>query len=194
MKNGVLRLKSAAQKGFTLVELLFVIAVVGILSALATPFVRELLIEGRVDPVAEDIAKVVNSMRASATASGIINPYTNLGAPAVATAAFANTALGKAQALTVNGVNAAATVQHPLGVSNSQITVAQLAPGAQFTVTLPTVNKAACPNLATALNRAAVAISINAVVVKAAGGQYNGAAGQNACTAGDTNTFIFTFE
>lgn len=184
-------------RGFTLVELLFVIAVVGIMAAMATPFVRELLIESRVEPTAQDVIKVTNVMRASGAASGSTTPYLNLGPTATATAAFSNTAMGKSTSLTVTGAGATATTQHNLGQTNAQVTVVQAAnptAGDSFTVTFPTVNKAACPILATQLNRTAIAISINGTVVKAVNGAYNGTAAQNACTTGDTNTFVFTFQ
>ena len=65
--------------------------------------------------------------------------------------------------------------------------------GDSFTITLPTANKAACPGLSTQLNRIAVAMSINGTVVKPLGGNYNGSTAENACTGGDTNTYVLTF-
>lgn len=184
------------QSGFTLVELLVVIAIVGILISLVQPRIRAIIIEGRVESTAKDIISATNVLRASAAANGTTTPYTTLGATAVATASFANAAMAKATNLSVAGVGAAATVAHNLGATNSQITVAQAAnptAGDSFTVTVPTANKAACPGLASQLSRVADVITINAVVVKALNGVYNGTAGENACTADDTNAFVFTF-
>lgn len=187
---------SASQKGFSLIELLFVLAVVAILAAVATPFVRNLLIEGRVEPTAKDVINITNSMRAAAGATSSNTPYTTLGATAAATAVFTNSGRGKAQALTITGAGATATTQHQLGATGSQVAVAQgtiTTAGDSFTVTFPTVSQAACPGLATQLSRVSEAISINGTAVKAVGGAYNGATAQNACTDGDTNAFVFTF-
>lgn len=183
-------------RGFTLVELLLVVAIIGILIAVGQPVIRSILIEGRVEPSAKDIITATNTLRASASANGTPTPYLTLGAGAQATAALANAARGKATALNIAGAGNAATIQHNLGATNSQITVAQAAnpvAGDSFTVTVPTANKAACPGLATQLTRVADAITINGAVVKALNGVYDGTAAENACTADDTNAFVFTF-
>lgn len=190
------RATAAAQAGFTLVELVFVIAVIAILAALATPYVREFMIEGRVEPTSKDIINLTNVIRASGAASGSATPYASMGTGAAATAAIANAARGRAVSLLVAGTGATATVAHQLGASGSQISASAAANptnGDTFSVVLPTVNKAACPNLATQLNRVAEAIDINGTVVKAAGGAYDPTLAENSCTADDTNTYTFTF-
>jgi prepilin-type N-terminal cleavage/methylation domain-containing protein len=194
-KNAFNRKTTGRQRGFTLVELLIVLAIIAVIAIFGVPFARGIIIGGKTEPTASDISKVVTRMRSNFSGQGT-TPYNNLGAGAAATANFANTARGLTSALTVAGAGAAATVQHDIGATNSQIAVAIgtiTVAGDSFTVTVPTVNEAACPGLAAQLSKAAEVITINGVNVKAAGANYNGGTAQNACTAGDTNAFVFTF-
>ncbi len=186
---------SSAQKGFTIVELLVVLAIIGVLVVIAVPAARGIIIGGKTAPTASDINKVVSSIRANFSGQGN-TPYTNLGNGAAATAIFANTARGVASSLTVTGAGATATIQHDIGATGSQVTVAQgtiTTLGDSFDVTLPTVNASACPGMASQLAKSAEVITVNGTNVKAAGALYNGGTAQNACTANDTNTFVFTF-
>lgn len=184
-----------SQRGFTIVELLVVLAIIALLAIFGLPAARGMIIGGKVEPTASDVNKIVTKMRANFAGQGS-TPYTNLGAAAAATANFANTSRGLASSITVTGAGATATAQHDLGATGSQIGVAQgtiTTAGDSFTVTFPTANEAACPGLAAQLSRAAEVITINGTAVKAAGGTYNGGTAQNLCTAGDTNAFVFTF-
>lgn len=183
------------QRGFTLVELLIVLAIIAVIAIFGVPFARGIIIGGKTEPTASDISKVVTKMRANFAGQGN-TPYNNLGAAAAATANFANTARGLTSALTITGAGATATIQHDLGATGSQIAVAPATIttlGDSFTVSVPTVNEAACPGLAAQLSKAAEVIAINGTTVKAVGANYNGGTAQNLCTAGDTNTFLFTF-
>lgn len=182
-------------KGFTLVELIVVIAIGALLALFAVPYARGVIINGKVEPTANDINKTVTSIRGNFAGQGV-TPYNNLGVGAAATAIFANTARGLSSALTVSGSGATATVQHDLGETGAQITVASAtitSAGDSFAVTLPSVNNAACPGLAAQLSRVAEVITINGAAAKAVGSTYNGGIAQNACTDADTNTFVFTF-
>ena len=182
-------------RGFTLVELIVVIAIGALLALFAVPYARGVIINGKVEPTANDVNKTVTSIRGNFAGQGV-TPYNNLGVGAAATAIFANTARGLSSSLTVSGSGATATVQHDLGETGAQITVASstiTSAGDSFTVSLPTVNNAACPGLAAQLSRVAEVITINGAAAKAVGSTYNGGIAQNACTDGDTNTFVFTF-
>ena len=182
-------------RGFTLVELLVVLAIIAVLAIFGIPFARGIITGGKVEPTANDISKTVSKVRSNFAGQGN-TPYTNMGAPAAATAVFANTSRGLTSAMTVAGAGATATMQHDIGATGSQIAVAQgtiTTLGDSFTVTVPTVNEAACPGLASQLSRSAEVITVNGRNVKAAGGTYNGGTAQNACVANDANTFVFTF-
>jgi prepilin-type N-terminal cleavage/methylation domain-containing protein len=195
MKPTIATLQKSRQKGFTIIELIVVIAIIALLSILAIPFARGLIIDGKVQPTADDINKVVTKIRANFAGQGA-TPYTNLGAAANATAVFSNTARGLASSLTVTGSGTAAITAHDLGQTNSQVAVAQATittAGDSFSVTLPTVNETACPGLASQMAKGAERITINGTVAKAVGGTYNGGTAQNACLSGDTNAFVFTF-
>jgi len=183
------------QQGFTIVELLVTIAIIALLSLAAVPFARDIIVSGKVEPTASDINKVATRLRGNFAGQGS-TPYMNLGAGAAATAVFANTARSLASSLVVTGAQAAATVQHEIGATGAQVTVAQgqvTQIGDSFNVSVALVNAAACPALAAQLSRASERISINNVLVKPIGGVFNGGLAQNACTPGDTNTFVFQF-
>jgi type IV pilus assembly protein PilA len=183
------------QRGFTIVELLVTIAIIALLSLAAVPFARDIIVSGKVEPTASDINKVATRLRGNFAGQGS-TPYANLGSGAAATAVFANTARSLASSLVVTGAQAAATVQHEIGATGAEVTVAQgqvTLAGDSFTVTLPLVNAAACPSLATQLSRSAERISINNTIVKPIGGIFNGGTAQNACMPGDANTFVFLF-
>lgn len=182
-------------RGFTIVELLVVLAIIALLAIVGIPMMRGMIVSGKVEPTAGDINKIATKLRTNFQGQGT-TPYTNLGTAAEATANFANTARGLASALTVTGTGATATIQHDLGATGAEIGVASATvttAGDSFAVTVNDVNEAGCPMLAAQLSKAAEVITVNGVSVKAAGGTYNGGTATNACTTGDTNDFVFTF-
>lgn len=191
MKNATTK----KSRGFTLVELLVVLAIISVLAIFGIPFARGIIIGGKVDPTANDISKTVAKLRSNFAGQGN-TPYTTLGAVGPATGVFSNTARGLVSAMTIGGAGPTATMQHDIGATGSQVTALPstiTTLGDSFTVTTPTVNEAACPGLASQLSKSAERITVNGVVAKAVGANYNGATAQNACTVGDTNAFVFTF-
>lgn len=189
MNGGVKR-----QNGFTILELTFVLTVIALLGVLAYPRVNALLVEGRMEPTARDLAGALVRIRANAEGTGN-TPYAS-----ASTATLANTLRDRSTVLNVAGVGAGATVQHRIGTNGSQVTMAPATIttlGDSFTVTFPTVNAAACPGMASSMVANAEAITINGTVVhrSVVGGAvvaYSGQTALNACTANNTNTFIYT--
>ncbi len=179
------------QHGFSFIELLAVILVGTILGLLAMPRINAFIISGKVEPSGKDVAQAVLRIRANAEGSGV-TPYTS-----VTTSTLANTLRDRSTALTVSAaVGSTATTTHGLGESGATLTAAPgelTTAGDSFIVTFNQVNKGACPDLATQLQNLSERITINSNTVKANGGAYNGATAENACTAGNTNTFAFTF-
>lgn len=177
---------SSRQSGFTFVELTIVIAIIAVLAIAGIPIAQTMVVKGKVEPVANDISKTAAAVR-GIYAGTVPNPYS-----AITGGLLAQTAKGIATALNVNGTSTF-TLTHDLGTTGGTLTAASANGGASFAVTVPTVNDAACPGLASVLSKSASAISINGTSVKAAGGTFNAGTAQGACTSGDTNSFVFTF-
>lgn len=186
----IARNNAAKSRGFTLVELIVVLGVIAVLVVLAVPFVRSLLIDGKVPTTATDITKTVSKVRNNFTGQGV-TPYSSLN-----TAGFANTGRGLMSSITILGTGTGATMAHDIGETGATVVVASdtiTTAGDSFSVTLNKVNDTACPSLAAQLSKASEQIKINGTTVKSPGSTYNGATAGTACTTGDTNTFVFTF-
>lgn len=178
------------QRGFTIVELTIAIGIIAILAIFGLPFARGLIIDGKVQPTATDITRAAAKVRSNFANQGA-TPYAS-----ITTASFANAARGLASAITITGTGTGSAMTHDIGATGAAVTVASATittAGDAFSVTLPTVNDAACPALAAQVSKSAEVITINGTSVKAAGGTYNGQTAGAACTSGDANTFVFTF-
>jgi len=151
-----------AQKGFTILELTFVLVVIALLGVLAYPRVTALLIEGRMDPTTRDLTGALIRIRANAEGTGN-TPYAN-----ASTSTLANALRDRTTAMTVAGIGNTATVQHRLGTTGSQVIVAPATittAGDGFAVTFNTPNAAVCPGLATAMQDQAEITSTNGTVL-----------------------------
>ena len=185
----LLKAKSRAQGGFTLIELTAVIAIVAILSIVVLIGIPAVVISGKVGPAATEMMRGMQKMKINSEGAGA-TPFTT-----ASTSGFANL-MRNGSTFAVAGVGAASTLNNSLrflGVSAVTVAPGTLTSlGDAYDITLSNVSDAACPQLAASVQRAADVITINGTVVKAAGGNYIGSTAADACTLLDTNTFVFT--
>lgn len=187
--NGVQKVKS--QRGFSLVEVSIVMAIVLLLAIIAIPAVRSYVIESRVPKVGEELARYILHTRINASSSSVQNPYA-----AIKMAGMANMLRGSS-VLTVDDATGNLKVRHGLG-SDGEVTVAEANAGAAFTITLSRVNHAACPSIASVLqhlaDRVVVSSASRSATVKdvAENNAYKALVAEETCEKGDVNTFAFT--
>lgn len=176
------------QAGFSLVEISVVMAIVLLLAIIAIPTVRSYVIESKVPRVGEELARFVLHAKVNAS-DGSATPYSSIG-----TANLANM-LRDSGIFSITGSGGAATVRHGLG-SNGEVSVAQADAGAAFTLTLSDVHHAACPSIASVLQRLADSVTLTPqggamAVIKDAGTHYSAVETELRCSQGDSNTFVF---
>ena len=181
--------RNAYQKGFSLVEVSIVMAIVLLLAIIAIPTVQAYVVEGKVPKVGEEIARFMLHTRVNATGAPAA-PYDG-----IATENLANM-MRDSSVFSISGTGAAAVVYHGLG-RNGAVSVSSANSGAAFSVTLSDVNHAACPALASVLQRVSDVIELTAgggssVVLKNANTPYSALETESRCSQGDENTFVFT--
>ncbi|NWD56719.1 prepilin-type cleavage/methylation domain-containing protein [Pseudomonas veronii] len=181
------------QEGNYLLSIGIGIMILGILAVWGIPKIQDYIVEGAIPSVAEESQRFIARVQVSNSGSGT-TPYTGL-----TQAYFARSVRGTSlQVGTIAGEGTGGTVvRHGLGGGNNG-TVVISTTGDSFALTFNSVNAAACPGLATALQRTVDDISINGKTVKitdtdktVSAGYVAGAAATQ-CGDGDTNTFVFT--
>lgn len=191
--NGAAAMRVAAvrqaQGGFSLVEVSIVMAIVLLLAIIAIPTVSAYVIESKVPKVGEELSRFILHTRVNAS-NGTSTPYDGIG-----TAHLANMVRGSS-IFSISGDAAAPVIRHGLG-SGGEVQVAPAGAGAAFTITLSGVNHAACPAIASVMQRVSEEISLapqsgSAAVVKDAATLYSALETESRCSPGDGNTFVFT--
>ena len=175
------------QRGMSLVEIAIVTAIILVVAIIGIPSINAYLIERKVPAVAQELQQF--AARTIATSQGTHNVMTafNNIQQAMLTSAMTNSSV-----VSVSG----ADVLHGIGASTGRIVVAAVDGGQGFSLTLDSVNAAACPSLASTMQSVASKISVNGTVVKNVDVSpptlYSAAVAGSLCTSGDTNTFVFT--
>lgn len=185
--------KRKKQEGNYLVSIGIGILITGILMIWGVPKFMDYLVEGAIPPVAEESQRFIARTQVTNSGSGT-TPYVG-----ITQATFARSVRGTAlQVGTIAGEGTGGTVvRHGLGGGNNG-TVVITTTGDTFTMTYNNVNSAACPGLATQLQRTVDNISINGKAVKVTDADKTVSTGFVAGTAavqcldGDNNTFAFT--
>lgn len=177
------------QRGFSLVEVSIVTAIVLLLAIIGIPAIGSYVVENKVPKAGEELARFILQTKVNAP-NGVALPYA-----AIQTAHFA--ALARDSSIfSVVGADDAARVLHGLG-SEGEVTVLPVAAGAAFSIGLSRVHHAACPSLASIMQRVSDVITLTpdgggATVVKDSATPYSALAVETRCARGDANDFLFT--
>lgn len=185
----LIKKKSCRQRGFSLIEVSIVTAIVLLLAIIGIPAIGGYVVENKVPKVAEELARFILQTKVNGP-NGSATPYAGIG-----TDHFANLAYDSS-IFTVTDNGGSKTVYHGLG-ADGDVSISEASAGAAFTITLNKVNNAACPSIASVMQRVVNQITVQpdsgtAVTVKSPTQTYNALSTESACSKGDVNTFVFT--
>ncbi|TAL78054.1 MAG: prepilin-type N-terminal cleavage/methylation domain-containing protein [Burkholderiaceae bacterium] len=184
----VVRRNIARERGFSLVEVSIVTAIMLLLAIISIPAIGGYIIENKVPKVGEELARFIVQSKVNAL-NGSTTPYLDMD-----TGRFASFVRGSS-VFSVSGSESSARVLHGMG-SNGEVTIEPAQSGEAFAITLTRVNNAACPSIASVMQRVSESITISAgseaaTVVKDATTPYSALSAESHCAQGDVNTFVF---
>lgn len=185
-----IHLNRSKQNGFTLLELMIVVAFIGILSALLMPRVSNYMVKLRVPAVADDINKYVSFKKGTSDMSDG-DPYTGL-----TQASFAR----QMRNTNLKVTKGSDVVYHKLGgLLGGTGTITIFESGTQFGFTLAGMSQGACPDLLNQMQNNAWKVTLNGTTVKLSDDSgnvstpYNVNVTEAACVEGDTNEAVVTY-
>lgn len=183
------RVPGFRQRGFSLIEVSIVTAIVLLLAIIAIPAVGSYVIENKVPKVGEELARFILQTQINAQ-PGSLSPYSDISTSHLANMVF------ESSLFSVSGTTGMPTILHGLG-RDGTVEVSAAEAGASFAITLNHVSHAACPALASVLQRVAHTIVISSSTsgssrVKDDAREYNALEAESSCAKGDVNTFVFS--
>lgn len=184
------QLNGSKQFGFTLIELMIVVAFIGILGTLLMPRVSNYMVKLRVPAVADDLNKYVSFKKGTSDMSEG-DPYTGL-----TQASFARQM--RNTNLKVN--KGSDVVYHKLGgLLGGTGTVTIFESGTQFGFNIAGMSQGGCPDLLNQMQVNAWKVTLNGTTVKLSDDAgnvstpYNVNVAEGACVEGDTNEAVVTY-
>jgi len=171
------------QRGFSLVEVAVVTAIVLLLAIIGIPAIGNYLVENKVPKVGEELARFVLHTQVNASSSSA-EPYSG-----ITTASFARM-VKDSSLFSVSGQVAATVVAHGLG-TGGLVTVQAEDLGAAFSMSLSNVSHVACPSIASIMQRVSTSMTVAGVTIKDSSTPYSAISTEAECEHGDVNDFVF---
>lgn len=173
-----------SQQGLSLIEVSIVSAIVLLLAIIGIPAINGFVIESRVPKVGEGVARFIVSHSVNAPIFDD-KPY------ALIDNQFFISQIDESGVFNVDANESGARILHGLG-KNGLLTLEAEDNGTQLKITFNQVHHAACPGLASVLQRIASSIKVEDVLVKDGTTTYSAIHTSQQCKKGDVNTFEFT--